>query len=120
VEHRHQELRFLPLRDFTQAQALLTDAESKAHLASEAALKRRTGAANASRESITRAAQAVGRSSGIATAMHLGSYDRQMLQKSKLSLEEAELLQRAGKYDLAMSRARDATEHAQRVAEHAL
>jgi L,D-peptidoglycan transpeptidase YkuD (ErfK/YbiS/YcfS/YnhG family) len=119
VEHRHQELRFLPLRDFTQAEGLLQDAQDKAGRASQQALRRRTGARNATQEAITRAAQAVGRGVNFAAAMHFGPYDRITLQKSKLALEEAELLLRAGRYDLAADRARIATQQAQLVSSHA-
>ncbi len=118
VEHRSQELRFLFLRDFTQSEDLLRDAQDKAVQAlAEATLKQRD-ARNASQQSITRAAEAVGRGVEMAEAMHLGNYDRQLLQKSKLQLQEAELLQRSGKFDLATLRARSSQQQAELVASH--
>lgn len=119
VEHRHQELRFFFLRDFTQAEALLRNAEEKAERADKLALVRRGSARNTSQEAITRAAQTVGRGVAYAAAMNLGAYDRRLLQKSRLRLQEAEILHAHGRYDLATARARDALTLAETVSEHA-
>jgi hypothetical protein len=118
VEHRHQELRFMPLRNFTLAETILRDAEAKGRRAATLAQERRRGERNASQEAISRAAQAVGRSVSYSRILNLGSYDRRLLQKSKLRLEEAELLQRYGKFGLAAERARSATTHATQVSDH--
>jgi len=115
VEHRHQELRILPLRDFTQAEALLREAERLATRASESALAARQSARDSAREAITRAAQEVGKSVAFGDAMHLAQYDRMMLTKSRIQLEEAEILHRRGLYDLAVTRAKSASSQAVRV-----
>lgn len=115
VEHRHQELRILPLRDFTQAEALLREAERLAARTSESALAARHNARDEAREAITRAAQEVGKGVAFGDAMHLARYDRMMLTKSRLQLEEAEILHRRGMYDLAVIRAKSASSQAVRV-----
>jgi L,D-peptidoglycan transpeptidase YkuD (ErfK/YbiS/YcfS/YnhG family) len=120
VEHRHQELRFLPLRDFTQAEALLRDTEAKATRALDLALERRRSVRNASQEAITRAAQVVARSVEVGRLIHLGSYDRMLLQKSKMRLQEAEILQRHGKFSLASERAKEAHGFATKVNTHTI
>jgi hypothetical protein len=119
VEHRHQELRFYFLRDFTQSEALLRDAETRAERATQLALVRQRSARNASEEAVSRAAQSVGRGVGYAKAINLGAYDRRLLQKSKLRLQEAEILHRHGRFDLAGARARDASGLSEQVVEHA-
>lgn len=119
VEHRHQELRFLLLRNFTRADAQLQEAERLAHAAAQASVHSRGSARRAAREAITRAAQSVGRGVAFADAMHLVGYDRATLQKSRIQLAEAELLHARGMYDLATQRARTASEHASRVSERA-
>jgi lipoprotein-anchoring transpeptidase ErfK/SrfK len=119
VEHRHQELRFLLLRDFSHAQVLLTDAERLAHDAAQAAAQGRGSARTTAREAITRAAQAVGRGVAFADAMHLAGFDRAALQKSRIQLAEAEILHERGMYDLAAQRARTASLQADRIADRA-
>jgi L,D-peptidoglycan transpeptidase YkuD (ErfK/YbiS/YcfS/YnhG family) len=119
VEHRTQELRFLPLRDFTLAEALLREAEQRALQAGEAALRQRRSAREASQEALGRAAQAVRKGVQFADAMHLPAYDRTLLQQARLHLDEAELLQKAGQYSLAAERARLASDQAGRVSQRA-
>lgn len=119
VEHRTQELRVLPLRDFTLAEVLLREAEQRALKAGEEALRQRKSARDVSQEALTRAAQAVGKGVRFADAMHLPAYDRTLLQQSRLHLDEAELLQKAGQYSLASQRARLAAEQANRVSQRA-
>jgi L,D-transpeptidase catalytic domain len=119
VEHRHQELRFPLLRDFSQAEALLIDTEEKATRANNLALVRQNSARNSSHEAISRAAQSLSQSMTYAAAMNLGPYDRSLLQKSRLRLQEAEILHRDSRYDLAVERARDAALFAEQVSNHA-
>jgi len=119
VEHRHQELRFLLLRNFTQADALLSEAERLSHAAAQVSVHTRSTKRNEAREAITRAAQAVGRGVEFADAMHLAGYDRATLQKSRIQLAEAEILHERGMYELATQRAATASQQATRVAARA-
>jgi len=115
IEHRHQELRILPLRDFTQAEALLLEAERLATAATSQSLRTRQATRDSAREAITRAADSVGQGVAFSEAVHLPVYDRGLLTRSRLQLEEAELLHRRGEYALAAQRAKAANTLAERV-----
>ncbi len=115
IEHRHQELRILPLRDFTQAELLLREAERLASATSAHSLRVRQATRDSARVAITRAADSVGKGVAFSEAMHLAVYDRRLLTSSRLALEEAELLHRRGEYTLATKRALAAGSQAERV-----
>src|SRR5262249_18454261 len=119
VEHRVQELRFYPFRDFSQAEALLHESEKLSTRAVQVAIRTRQAARDSAREAITRAAESVGRGVQFSNAMQLTSYDRRTLTRSRMSLEEAEILHRRGLYDIAATCARSALEGADHVTDRA-
>jgi len=120
VEHRHQETRFLLLRDFARADMLLQDAQAKGHRALEMSLGKRRDARSTSREAMTRASEAIGRSVAFGQAMHLGRSDRSLLQQAKIGLAESRLLFERGEYTLATRRAYVASGHAEMVSNRAV
>lgn len=120
IEHRHQETRFLLLRDFARAELLLQDAQIKGQRAAEESLGKRRDARAATRDAIARAAEAVSRTAAFGEAMHLGRSDRSLLQQSKIGLTEARLLFERGEYQLASRRASIAAIQAGMVSDRAV
>jgi lipoprotein-anchoring transpeptidase ErfK/SrfK len=116
-EHRLQESRFFLLRDFAKTRASFLLAEERARAAAEEASRQKKWAVDAAEQSLARAAEAVDTADGIADQMHLGVYSRLLLQRSKLALEEARILQANSEPVRSAARAADAEQLARHVHE---
>ncbi len=118
-ELRRQEVRFYLLRDFRTARASFLLAEDNArHAAAEAIRVRRQAEVEAT-SAISAADDEVSGADAFAEAMHLGVYERTLLQKSKLALLQAKLLRDSGEFPMAADRAGSAATLARQVGERA-
>jgi lipoprotein-anchoring transpeptidase ErfK/SrfK len=96
TEQRRQELRFFFLRNFAGARAGLRIAEEKARAAkAEAEAAFRDADADA-RATLEEADEAVGRADAVGDSLHLDYTRRRLLRRSRIALDEAHLLHRAG------------------------
>lgn len=117
--YRTQEVRFLPLRDFSEARVGLQLAEEKARFAAAEAGRRRESARAAAEGAITKAAEDATFSEEFGDAMSLAPFERTLLQRSRIVLSEARIRFRGEDYEHAASLAREAGELARRVAGNA-
>lgn len=120
AEVRRQEVRFLPFRDFRASRSALDRATEKCRSALAAANRNRLDAKTQADEALAAAELAAARGSDVADAMHLGSYNRTLLQKSRIALLEARALYAGGAFGDAASRARESTAQAQVVSRNAV
>jgi lipoprotein-anchoring transpeptidase ErfK/SrfK len=120
AEYRRQEVQFLPFRDFRNARAALDLAADKCRGARGTANRNRLDARKVADSALTAATREAARGEDVAEAMHLGSYNRTLLQKSRIALYEARSLYADGRYGDAASRARESTSQAQIVSRNAL
>lgn len=112
IEHRRQEIKVVVFRNFATARAGLRLAEQKAHSAAETAARNKAEAAAAAEEALGAAEQDVETADGVASALHLDTGKRMLLQKSKILLYEGRGLQEAGDLLAAKDRALSASRHA--------
>lgn len=118
--NRREEARFLLFRDFAGARAAFDLVEKKAKAAAAEAVRRRELARAAADAAIDQAGRAVSASQEFADVMHIGAFERTLLQKSKLALTEAKSLFADGDFPVAEERARDASTRARKVSERAI
>jgi lipoprotein-anchoring transpeptidase ErfK/SrfK len=120
LEHRVQEMRLLPLRDFTRAREILEMAEAKGRSAREDAVAKRQDVRASATEALAEAQQDTRRSSEFAESMHLGLLERTILSRARLALNEAKILHGQGEYTEALDRARFASTQSKQVTERAV
>jgi L,D-peptidoglycan transpeptidase YkuD (ErfK/YbiS/YcfS/YnhG family) len=118
--YRMQEVKLLPFRDFRGVRAALASSERKAELALAEGNRRRIEARTAADEAIAAATRDTGRSGEVGRAMHLGSYNRMLLQKGWIALREAELMYERGDYVEAASRAQQSGVQSRAVSQNAV
>jgi L,D-peptidoglycan transpeptidase YkuD (ErfK/YbiS/YcfS/YnhG family) len=106
--YRLEEVNFLPLRDYRGVRAALEVARSKIGRALAEGNRHRLEAKALADESLAAAQRDTSRSSDVADAMHLGPYNRTLLQKSKIALAEARSMYARGDFVECASRAREA------------
>ena len=87
--YRMQEVKLLPFRDFRGVRGALEVAFSKSERALASGNKARLEAKALADNALATAQRDTGRTSDVADAMHLGPYNRTLLQKSKIALAEA-------------------------------
>ncbi len=119
LENRIQEVKLLLFRDFTRVRLALGLAEAKALRASEEAEKRRQEARAEAEASLEEAERLVALAGEVADVMHLGIYDRSLLQRARTTLAEAAILHENGAHRLAAERAQNAGEGAAQVSSRA-
>lgn len=119
LENRIQEVRFFLLRDFRKARVAFDLAEAKARRAAEEAERRKKEARERSEASLAEAERKVALAEDVADQMHLGPYERRLLQKARTTLAEAAILHQAEEYTLASDRSRAADEAAAQVGSRA-
>lgn len=120
IEHRHQELRFLLLRDFRASEKLLLEAQEAGRLAARTASKRRRDLVRSTRDALDQATLSLQKTESFAKAMHLAKDDRSLLQRSRLDLAEAKLLEERGEYAGSLSQARAAKHKSDLVRDRAV
>jgi lipoprotein-anchoring transpeptidase ErfK/SrfK len=118
--YRLQEVQFLPFRDFRGVRGAIETAAIKSQRALAEGNRRRMEARAAADEAIAAAQRDTGRSGDVAEAMHLGPYNRTLLQKSQIALTEAKLMYRRGDYVEAASRAAEAGSQSRTVSQNAV
>lgn len=118
--YRYEEAKLLPFRDFRGVRSVIDAAETKCERALADGNRRRLEAKAQADEAIAAAARDTGRSSDVAEAMHLGPYNRTLLQKSKIALAEARSMYDRGDYLDAASRAREAGTQSRVVSQNAV
>jgi len=106
--YRYQEVKFLPFRDYRGVLAALDVAETRIERALAEGNRKRLEAKAGADEALAAAERDTMRSSGVADAMHLGSYNRTLLQKSKIALAEARSMHARGDYVECAARAGEA------------
>lgn len=119
AETRRQEVRFLLLRDFRAARASLLLAEEKSKAAASEAARRREEARAKADEAIADAGDRLGTADGFADAMHLGRFQRSVLQRAKVALAEAKILHGRDEFETAAERAKAASASADLVGDTA-
>lgn len=115
-----EEARFVLFRDFTGARAAFRLVEEKSKVAAAEAARNRDLARAAADAAIDQAGRAVTASQRFADVMHIGAFERTLLQKSKLALTESKSLFGEGEFEIAAERARDASARARKVSDRAI
>lgn len=118
--YRREEVRLLPFRDFRGVRHALVLAETKARTAQSAGNQSRLQAKSRAEDALASGEREVRRSCDVAEAMHLGTYHRVLLQKSRIALSEAYAIQARGDYTDAAERAQDAEHQAKIVSQGAV
>ncbi|HEX5042960.1 MAG TPA: L,D-transpeptidase [Candidatus Polarisedimenticolaceae bacterium] len=119
VEHRRQELRFLPLKDFRAARKAAERAWEAAEAAEAAAAAARAGARGQSMTAMNEAEEELDTAEAFAAAMHLRAMERRRLQSARTSLTEARLYHARGDYLAAAQSGRRAAAEARAISGHA-
>ena len=106
--YRLEEVKLLPFRDYRGVRSAIDIAKTKIGLALAEGNRHRLEARASADDALAEAARDTSRSFEVADAMHLGAYNRTLLQKSKIALAEARAIYARGDYIEAASRAREA------------
>jgi L,D-peptidoglycan transpeptidase YkuD (ErfK/YbiS/YcfS/YnhG family) len=106
--YRLEEVKLLPFRDYRGVRAAIDVAKSKIAVALADGNRRRLEAKALADESLAAADRDTARSSDVAEAMHLGPFNRTLLQKSKIALAEARSMYARGDYVECAARAGEA------------
>jgi hypothetical protein len=106
--YRLEEVKPLPFRDYRGVRSALDVAKNKIVRALADGNRNRLEAKALADEALAEAARDTSRSSNVADAMHLGAYNRTLLQKSKIVLAEAQAIYARGDFVEAAARAREA------------
>jgi lipoprotein-anchoring transpeptidase ErfK/SrfK len=107
--YRLEEVKFLPFRDYRGVRSALDVATTRIERALAEGNRQRDEAKTLADEALEKAARDTSRTSDVADAMHLGAYNRTLLQKSKIALTEARAIYARGDYVEAASRAGEAS-----------
>jgi L,D-peptidoglycan transpeptidase YkuD (ErfK/YbiS/YcfS/YnhG family) len=118
--YRREEVKFLPFRDYRGVRSAIDVAKTKIERALAAGNRHRLEARALADEALAEADRDTSRSSDVAEAMHLGSYNRTLLQKSKIALTEARSMYERGDFVQCASRAREAGEESRVVSGNAV
>jgi lipoprotein-anchoring transpeptidase ErfK/SrfK len=118
--YRLEEVKFLPFRDFRGVRSAIDVAKTKNERALAEGNRRRLEARALAEEALAAAERDTSRSSDVGDAMHLGPYNRTLLQKSKIALAEARSIYDRGDFVECASRAREAGEGSRVVSGNAV
>src|SRR4029077_1197002 len=115
AEHRRQEVRLLPLRDFRPVRAALVASAKQSRDVADLARTRSRAAKSSAQQALAEAEEAVAESVTFADAVPLGRSERWDYQQARLALDEARIQQRNGAVTRAADSARRATTLARNV-----
>ena len=118
--YRFEEVKFLPFRDFRGVRSALDGATIKIQRALAEGNRRRLEAKAEADEALAAAGRDTGRSGEVARAMHLGPYNRTLLQKGQIALMEAQIMYDRGDYVQAAARAAEAGSQSRVVSRNAV
>lgn len=108
--YRREEVKLLPFRDYRGVRLALATAESRIELALSEGNRHRMEAKAEADEALEAAERDAARASDVAEAMHLGPYNRTLLQKSKIALDEARSMRDRGDFLECAARAQEAAD----------
>ena len=118
--YRFEEVKFPPLRDFRGVRGALDFATFKCQTALAAGNRNRMDAKANADEALAAAGRDAGRSGDVAEAMHLGAYNRTLLQKGRIALREAQIMYDRGDYSQAAQKAGEAGAQSRVVSQNAV
>jgi lipoprotein-anchoring transpeptidase ErfK/SrfK len=118
--YRFEEVKLLPFRDFRGVVGALEIATIKCQTALGEGNRRRIEARTNAEEVLSAAGRDEARSIEVARAMHLGPYNRTLLQKSHIALAEARIMYKRGDYVEAAARADQARAQSRSVSQNAV
>jgi lipoprotein-anchoring transpeptidase ErfK/SrfK len=113
--YRFEDVKLLPFRDYRGVRAALDVAQSKLGLALSECNRLRIDAKVDADEALVQAQNEIARSADVVVAMHLGAYNRTLLQKSKIALAEARSIYDRGEFTASAARAREAAKGSKAV-----
>jgi hypothetical protein len=119
AEHRRQEVRLLPFRDYRRVRVSIAEAERESRAAADAARRRSHDASASAAGAVAEAEQALADARRFADAVPLSHADRATYQKARLALDEARIHRKRGAPEKSAELARRATFLARRVTESA-
>jgi lipoprotein-anchoring transpeptidase ErfK/SrfK len=119
TEYRRQELRFISLRNFTEARRILALAEDKAVAALEEAIDLRDDARSEAEESMNLARKLLGEAEAIAETTRVAAYVHARYRRARTRLVESEEHFQDGAYLAANAGAELASAEARGVIDHA-
>ncbi len=114
-EYRRQAARFLPLRNFAEARQILAQSEQRAWDAANAALSAESSAKERTRERLQQASELVTIGRDFSILIPLSHYERTLLTRAQLSLDEAKVRYADGEYGAGLALAAEAESVASRV-----
>lgn len=106
--YRFEEVKLLPFRDYRGVRIALDTAQSKLEAARADGNRARIESKAEADGALAQAEDEISRSSDVVDAMHLGPYNRTLLQKSKIALAEARSIYDRGDFPASAERAREA------------
>jgi lipoprotein-anchoring transpeptidase ErfK/SrfK len=106
--YRLEEVKLLPFRDYRGVRAAIETAELKIERARAQGNLHRLEAKSQADDALAAAIRETSQSSDVGDAMHLGPYNRTLLQKSKIALAEARSMYDRGDFLECASRAAEA------------
>jgi L,D-peptidoglycan transpeptidase YkuD (ErfK/YbiS/YcfS/YnhG family) len=106
--YRLEEVKFLPFRDYRGVRSAIDLAQTKITRAIADGNQHRLEAKTEADQALADAERDTARSSAVGDAMHLGTYNRTLLQKSKIALAEARSIYARGDFVECAVRAREA------------
>jgi lipoprotein-anchoring transpeptidase ErfK/SrfK len=118
--YRFEEVKLLPLRDFRGVRDALDYATFKCQTALAEGNQNRMEAKADAEEALAAAGRDTGRTDDVAEAMHLGTYNRTLLQKSQIALREAQIMYDRGDYLEAATKAGEAGAQSRVVSQNAV
>jgi len=114
-EYRRQAARFLPLRNFTDARQILAQSEQRSWDAANAALAAHSLAQERARKMLQQASEFVTIGRDFSILIPLSVYERTLLTRAQLSLDEAKVRYADGEYAVGLALAAEAESVASRV-----
>ena len=118
--YRLEEVKFFPFQDFRGTRSALAIAMTRIEHALAQGNRRRLEAQQAADDALAAAERDVSRSDDVAETMHLGPYNRTLLQKGKIALAEARSMRERGDFLECAVRARESGEEARTVSGNAV
>jgi lipoprotein-anchoring transpeptidase ErfK/SrfK len=119
ADHRRQEVRLLPLRDYRKVRTEIASAESKSREATDRARARGRDTAAEAAAAVTEAERAIGEATRFVDIVPLSQPERTTFQKARLALEEAKIHRRRGALSRSVELAHRSASLAQGVTEQA-
>lgn len=115
AEHRRQEVRFLPFRDYREVRGLIEEAVAACARARSAAVQAERDARTSTERAISEAEEQLSICDEFARVMPFEKADRSNFHRARVGVDEARLLHRQGSHEAALERADEALKLARAV-----